>query len=127
MFCSRNDTDSTDTAIEQVPVFDGNRLGLLDLNTSKSNKKKRRHTMDMGGLSCFVEMPFGLFPDFVKEDDRICMFSGCEKIYVCRPIEKNEDEDDGGHLIILGECYINEFIRFCDIPKKRPAMDFTFH
>jgi hypothetical protein len=119
--------DVTGTGIEPVLSFDGNRLGLLDLNIIKSNKKKKRHTMDMGRDSCFAEMPFGLFPGFVKEDDRICMISGCEKIYVCRAIEKSEDEDDGEHLIILGECYINKFIPLPRNTKELPATNFIFH
>jgi hypothetical protein len=120
-------TGVPDTAIQQVLFFDGNRLGLLDLNTIKSKKKKNPHTMDMGWNPYFAEMPFGIFPDFVKEDDRICIFSGCEKIYVCRPIEKSKGEDDGEHLSILGECYIDGSTDFYNIPKDLPATDFIFH
>ncbi|KAH8794240.1 heterokaryon incompatibility protein-domain-containing protein, partial [Hyaloscypha sp. PMI_1271] len=127
MLRRHEDAGVLDTAIEKVLSLDGNRLGLLDVNIIKSNKKKRRHTMDMGRDSCFAEMPFGLFPGLAKEDDGICMFSGCEKLYVCRPIEKSEDEDDGEHLIILGECYIDRFIILRYNPTELLATDFIFH
>jgi hypothetical protein len=127
MLLRHRDAGVLDTAVEQVLSPDGNRLVLLDVNTIKWNKKIKRHTMDMGRDSCFAEMPFGLFPGFVKKDDRICMFSGCEKLYVCRPIEKSEDEDDGEHLIILRECYINELFFLRRNPRELPTTDFIFH
>lgn len=124
---SKKTTKSPDSVMEQVLVFDGNRLGLLNLRSRKANEKKRRYTMDMEGISCFAQMPFGLFPDFVEENDRICIFSGCQKAYVCRPVEKIRDEDDGEHLIILGECHINGFISSRYELKEVPVTDFIFH
>jgi hypothetical protein len=123
---SKNYTQSPSSVIEQVLIFDGNRLGLLDLRSRKANEKKERYTMDMEGISCFAQMPFGLFPDFVEENDRVRIFSGCQKAYVCRPIEKSRDEDNGEHLIILDERYINGFISSCDDLKEVPATDFIF-
>jgi hypothetical protein len=120
-------TGVPDTTIEQVLFFDGNLLGLLDVNIIKSNKKKKRHTVNMGRSSCFSKMPFGLFPGLVKEDDRLCIFRGIQKVYVCRPIEESEDEDDGEHLIILGECYMNELFAFENNPTFHTDVDFILH
>lgn len=93
---------------QDSPVLDGRRLGHLDFGkqTCKATKKRRRHPLGIDGISCFNQMPFELFPDFVKEGDRICI-EGYPRIYVCRPVEKSDSEDDGKHLIIIGECFVN--------------------
>ncbi|KAE8448809.1 hypothetical protein EG329_008811 [Mollisiaceae sp. DMI_Dod_QoI] len=118
---------SPHSVIEQILISDRNRLGLLDL-IRKSTEMKKHPTIDTDRLAYFQQMPFGLFPDFVQENDKICVLSGCQKTLVCRTVEKSEDEDDGQHLIILGECYINWRIFFDrHAVTNGPVTHFIFH
>jgi hypothetical protein len=83
--------------IQDALSLDGNRLGLLDFNSRSctSTDKKRRRPLDMDGILCLENRPFGLFPDSVKEGDGVCILMGFSKIYVCRPVKKSEGEDEG--------------------------------
>jgi hypothetical protein len=93
-------------------VLNGHRLGLLDSHLQYSRPS------------------FGLFPSSVKKGDRICAFPGFPKMYVCRPVEKHRDEDDGNHFIFIGECYIDNRTYAHFLPwglEESPLNDFIFH
>jgi hypothetical protein len=98
--------------IQDAQVLDGHRLGLLDSHLQ------------------FSRPSFGLFPSYVKTGDRICAFPGFPKMYVCRPVEKHMDEDDGSHFIIVGECYVDNKTYAHFLPwglEESPLEDFVFH
>jgi hypothetical protein len=96
--------------IQDALSLDGNRLGLLDFNSRSctSTDKKRRRPLDMDGILCLENRPFGLFPNSVKEGDGVCILMGFLKIYICWPVKKSEGEDEGQYLTIIGECYVND-------------------